>query len=493
VGDAGQRTVEAPLSHSGAAAFHLSAGPAGTRPVLAPLAGVGTPPVTEDAVAALGAALRIPYRSALLLVGDVVELYYRLPRLWGLVQGGFLQAWKARQVARATMTLPVEVTSFVDAQAAVTAGRNQLPAVNPLVHEALLRCAPDLAQAREQEALEARDVAFHYGRATATCAVATMTATLDTLDAMDLDATVSDPAEAMGRLGDASALGVRRSHALGMLASPQRTLDVFGPIGRPSLAGAAGWSGGRPDDPCPAVADGFHEALTDAVPPPGGDGADRSAATDGSAWDALDGVTDSRGMRSDGLLATAAGASASGPGRALPRTCPSGHAWSATGSTAVLHLHVTAADLSAAGAGVGGGRVEKLGAATLDLLRDWLQRTSKVTVRPVLDLSRDVAVHRHDPPDPIRESVVLRDGHCVFPGCSVDARRCDLDHIEPYVDPDQGGPPGQTSTRNLACLCRRHHRLKTFTAWTYRRLPGGDYLWTSPYGSTHQVTPDPQT
>ena len=89
----------------------------------------------------------------------------------------------------------------------------------------------------------------------------------------------------------------------------------------------------------------------------------------------------------------------------------------------------------------------------------------------------------------MRESVIFRDRHCVFPGCTIDARGCDLDHIDPYVPPDDGGPPGQTTPANLACLCRRHHRLKTFTTWDYHRSTDGDYRWTDPYGHTHRVTP----
>ena len=61
----------------------------------------------------------------------------------------------------------------------------------------------------------------------------------------------------------------------------------------------------------------------------------------------------------------------------------------------------------------------------------------------------------------MRELVILRDGHCVFPWCPTDARGCDQDHIDPYVPIDDGGPPGQTHPENLAPLCRRHHRCKT--------------------------------
>ena len=133
--------------------------------------------------------------------------------------------------------------------------------------------------------------------------------------------------------------------------------------------------------------------------------------------------------------------------------------------------------------------MEKLGPGTRQLLRDWLQRLDGVTVRPVLDPDRTDAVDAHDPPGWMRDTVILRDRHCVFPGCTIDARGCDLDHIQPYLSPDQGGPPGQTSTENLACLCRRHHRMKTFRPWRYRRTDQGNYLWHSPHGPPYTVTP----
>ena len=68
------------------------------------------------------------------------------------------------------------------------------------------------------------------------------------------------------------------------------------------------------------------------------------------------------------------------------------------------------------------GEVEKLGPATLDLIRTWLQ-DSKATIQPVLDLNRTDDVDRHDPPAWMREQVILRDRHCVFPWCGRDARQ----------------------------------------------------------------------
>jgi hypothetical protein len=84
-----------------------------------------------------------------------------------------------------------------------------------------------------------------------------------------------------------------------------------------------------------------------------------------------------------------------------------------------------------------------------------------------------------------------RDRTCVYPGCNRPAEACDLDHIEEYVPLDEGGPPGQTGPGNLAPLCRRHHRAKTFGAFTYRRLPDGSYEWTLPTGTV--ITTDPPT
>jgi hypothetical protein len=35
-------------------------------------------------------------------------------------------------------------------------------------------------------------------------------------------------------------------------------------------------------------------------------------------------------------------------------------------------------------------------------------------------------------------------------------------------------------------LCRHHHRLKTHTPWTYRRLDTRLFVWTDPHG-THYL------
>ena len=70
--------------------------------------------------------------------------------------------------------------------------------------------------------------------------------------------------------------------------------------------------------------------------------------------------------------------------------------------------------------------------------------------------------------------VRARDGRCRFPGCHVAARFCDLDHVTPW-------PAGPTTATNLACLCRRHHRVKQRPGWTATLHADAPMTWTDPH------------
>lgn len=119
----------------------------------------------------------------------------------------------------------------------------------------------------------------------------------------------------------------------------------------------------------------------------------------------------------------------------------------------------------------------------LDQLLAWLAvHGTQVKVRPVIDLDADLTSAGYQPSPTLDEQTRLRDRRCIFPFCN--RRRTDADHIDPY---DDTGPPGQTRSRNLGRCCRAHHRAKTHSAWTYRMLRPGIYLWTSPTGATYTV------
>ncbi len=160
----------------------------------------------------------------------------------------------------------------------------------------------------------------------------------------------------------------------------------------------------------------------------------------------------------------------------------------------VLVLHLTDRDLLADepfSTRGGVARSEQLGPVLIGRLRSWLLTAGKVTIKPVVDVAAISAVDVHDPPARMAEAVRLRDETCVFPRCGRRSEVCDLDHVDAYVPMDDGGPPGQTHPDNLAPLCRRHHRAKTFGAFTYRRLGDGSYEWTLPSGA--RITTDPVT
>jgi hypothetical protein len=95
-----------------------------------------------------------------------------------------------------------------------------------------------------------------------------------------------------------------------------------------------------------------------------------------------------------------------------------------------------------------------------------------------------VGVTRRRPTTSQRRAVEATYRTCIFPGCRMPARGCDLDHRIPWA---QGGP---TSTECLAPLCRHDHCVR-HRGWSYRRLPNGDHLWTSPLKHTYTTSGTP--
>ncbi|UVE96729.1 HNH endonuclease signature motif containing protein [Dietzia sp. B32] len=133
------------------------------------------------------------------------------------------------------------------------------------------------------------------------------------------------------------------------------------------------------------------------------------------------------------------------------------------------------------------------GPATIDALIELLSRSTGATIT-VPDTEPGTAdtphgARRYRISADLARRIRLRDGTCRHPGCSVPADDCDIDHVRPFnhTDPTAGGP---TTENNLACLCRHHHRFKTFHGWHYHLAHDGTLTVTTDTGHTITTHPD---
>ena len=94
------------------------------------------------------------------------------------------------------------------------------------------------------------------------------------------------------------------------------------------------------------------------------------------------------------------------------------------------------------------------------------------------------ATERYEPAVGQQRFVKTRDRGCRTPNCGKRAGWADLDHVAPHAK------GGKTTCTNLCCLCRSHHRLKTFArGWIFRMEPDGTLHVTSPSGITRTTRP----
>ncbi|MGN0062906.1 MAG: HNH endonuclease [Nocardioides sp.] len=335
-----------------------------------PLAGAGTPHVAEFAVVELSAALGVSHESALALTSDALDLVHRLPRLWRLVRALRVPAHLAREAAAASRDLDPAAVDHADRLLVWQPRRLNPHRIGVLVHEARLYADPDRARADHDEALATRRVEVRHDSGAPGASEVHMT--LDTADAVALDTTLGAIADSMAALGHPGSLDVLRATGVGVLADPQRTLDLLAAAEVPATQRATS----------EAVATAEDDMFRPATP-----------------------------------LAGAGG-------RARGRS-----------GEATLVLHLSDHDLlQAVPGGTGAATHDTLGPLALARLESWLAGCARVIVRPVLDPHRIAPVDRHDPPAAMAEAVRLRDATCVFPGCARGSHRADLDHIAPYRD-----------------------------------------------------------
>jgi hypothetical protein len=225
-----------PESIDAAAAFQVPGAESEER-----IAGVGCPLVAEFCIAEFGAVLGMSTVSAKHLIGQALELKYRLPRLYARVRSGAVPAWRARRVAEATVhaqpALSKEAAGWVDAQVAPFAGRCGAAQVDRLVAEAIRRYGPAVLPVDPDDPCppvpDPRHVSVDRDQV-AYAGTLRVEAELDLADAVDLDVALGQGAETLKLLGSTDGLDARRAIALGALARRQLALDLAGtPAGSP--------------------------------------------------------------------------------------------------------------------------------------------------------------------------------------------------------------------------------------------------------------------
>jgi len=404
---------------------------------LTQLGGEGTPEVAEFAPAELGAELAISAHAAARLIADALDLRSRLPRLWARVLAGEVKPWIGRKTADLTRSLSLDAAALVDRRVAPWAHGLSWGRLESIIEAACIAADPDTAHAAAESAATAQGVWIGQSNDHGIKDIHIRT---ETPHAIWFDASIDRIADSLRLLGDESTKDIRRARAVGVIAQPQRTLDLYAQAAANYALGvggsdAAAWVDSEPGD----------NSLI-----PGAHGATRS--------------TDSK---------PAANASR----RVDPRP------------PATLYVHVAADALKGDAVGTAGrvARVEGVGAVTAEQVKSWLGNCT-VTVKPVVDLAGQAPVDGYEVPDRLREAVHLCNPVDVFPYATNTSRKKDIDHTDPYIDPvEDRGPPGQTRLGNLGPMTRFHHRIKTHSRWLVRQPFPGIFIWRSPSGSHYLV------
>lgn len=153
----------------------------------------------------------------------------------------------------------------------------------------------------------------------------------------------------------------------------------------------------------------------------------------------------------------------------------------------VTEFRVTIPASTLAGAGRQPVEIHGYGPSTIDTIHElanqntfWRRIITDPMTGDVLDVGRR---RRHT--NALGEHIRTRDKQCVFPGCPRPAEDCQIDHTNDHA---RGGP---TTAANLGALCQHHNLMKQETNWTLHQPNPGRFVWTSPIGTTHEVSPKP--
>ncbi|SDH83745.1 HNH endonuclease [Arthrobacter subterraneus] len=110
---------------------------------------------------------------------------------------------------------------------------------------------------------------------------------------------------------------------------------------------------------------------------------------------------------------------------------------------------------------------------------------TRILTHPHTGAALSIGRATYRPPKHLQDWVRIRDKTCRHPGCNRAAVATEIDHTIPWHH------GGRTNHDNLACLCAKHHRLKTIGLWDYMQPEPGTITATSPAGKTYTTQPPP--
>jgi hypothetical protein len=277
-------------------------------------------------------------------------------------------------------------------------------------------------------------------------------------DAVWFLAAVNRIADILAARGDTDPVGARRARAVGILARPAEALQLL--IDHQHDPDPGDEPHHQPQDDDPAD----HEPSEDH---------DEQNGDPGESGDDLGEVALDEPVEADEHVS-------------LSLQPPANFDATAARPRVVLHFHLTE---QAIRHGNGLVRPEHGEPLTVNQLIEFLTRTGcQIRVQPVLDPAGTAPIDGYEVSPRLRAAVRYWQVADVFPFGTCTSPTMDLDHTQPYLPRDYGGPPGQTRFDNLGPMARSSHRAVTHGGWQKHQPEPGYYLHRSPCGYVYLVT-----
>lgn len=161
-----------------------------------------------------------------------------------------------------------------------------------------------------------------------------------------------------------------------------------------------------------------------------------------------------------------------------------------TGSGAKVSVALTVPVLSLLGHSDEPATLEGVGPIDIATARDYVGGADsfiRILTDPIKCTVLDIDRTKYKVPEAMKRWLQQRDQTCTAPGCNRRAVYCDLDHTVQFG----AGQYGKTAVKNLAHLCRHHHRVKHNSKWKVEQADDGTVRWISPTGHLAETDPPP--